>query len=632
MLDTLPGLELTPRAGHHDPECEIGSRTLQRIDHLFGHFVDFPAACLVMAEVTMNFIGVVARFAFNHPLEWTDELITTCFLWLTMFGAAGALRRAEHMRMTTLVGMAPKAWQQRLNALGIAAPCLFLALLLGPADSYALGQWDVQTPVLGLPDTLRAAAMPVGCVLMILAGLFRLTRFGWRDIAFAIGVLAVVAAGLAAAGPALSAMGNTNLLVFFVALLAAGVLGGVPIAFCFGLCTLAYLLDTDAAPLSVVAGEMDQGMSGVILLAIPLFILLGYLLVSTRMAAVIVEFLAAALGHVRGGLSYVLIGAVLLVSGISGAKTADLAAVAPILVPEMKHRGIPPGEIVSLLATSGAMAETIPPSIVLIIIGSVTGVSIAALFTGGLLPGIVLALALALVARWRTAPRIAGLPHASMREILWRFGIAIPALLLPFVIRFAVILGVATATEVSTIGVIYAILVGLLIYRHFEWHRLYAMLVQTASLAGAILFIIGAATAMGWALTQSNFSQGIANFLAGVPGGRLGFLAASIVVMTVLGSVLEGIPAMVLFGPLLFPIARSLGINDVHYAVVIILAMGIGLFAPPFGLGYYAASTIARISPDEGLRRIWPYLAALMAGLILITLVPWISTGFLSPG
>jgi tripartite ATP-independent transporter DctM subunit len=372
-------------------------------------------------------------------------------------------------------------------------------------------------------------------------------------------------------------------------------------------------------------------MSAVILLAIPLFILLGHLIVSTRMAAVIVEFLASVLGHVRGGLSFVLLGAVLLVSGISGAKTADLAAVAPVLVPAMKKRGIPDGEIVSLLATSGAMAETIPPSIVLIIIGSVTGVSIAALFTGGLLPGIVLALALAMVARFRTAVDTTLPARASAKVILRYFWVALPALALPFVIRFAVMDGVATATEVSTIGVVYAVLVGLLIYRRFEWRRLYPMLVETATLAGAILFIIGAATGMGWALTQSNFSQTIATFLGAVPGGRYGFLAATIVVMVLLGSVLEGIPAMVLFGPLLFPIAQSYGINQVHYAVVLILAMGIGLFAPPFGLGYYAASSIARINPDTGLRRIWPYLGALLAGLVLVAAVPWISTGFLGP-
>ncbi len=546
-----------------------------------------------------------------------------------MFGAAGALRRREHMRMTTLVGMAPKAWQLRLNALGLLAPVLFLALMINPAITYAANQWYVQTPVLGLPDTYRAAAMPAGIVLMMAAALFRLARFHLQDIAVATCLLAIPAAALFFAAPALVAMGNDNLIVFFVVLLAAAVLGGVPIAFAFGLCTLAYLLDTSATPLAVVAGSMDQGMSAVILLAIPLFILLGHLIVSTRMAAVIVECLAAMLGHVRGGLSYVLLGAVLLVSGISGAKTADLAAVAPVLIPEMKRRDIPQGEILSLLATSGAMAETIPPSIVLIIIGSVTGVSISALFTGGLLPGIVLALALALVARLRTATDKDLPARASLRLILRRLLIALPALALPFVIRFAVMDGVATATEVSTIGVVYALLVGLLIYRRFEWHRLYPMLVETASLAGAILFIIGAATAMGWALTQSNFSQSIATFLGSVPGGRYGFLAASIAVMIILGSVLEGIPAMVLFGPLLFPIAHGFGINDVHFAIVLVLAMGIGLFAPPFGLGYYAASTIARISPDDALRRIWPYLGALLAGLILIAAVPWFSTGFL---
>jgi len=622
-----PGVPYLP--GHADPPAEIANLYLRRVDHAFGWLVDAPAAALVVAEVLMNFIGVVARFVFNEPLEWTDELITTCFLWLTMFGAAGAIRRHEHMRMTTLVGLAPKHWQHTLNALGLLAPIFLLALLLNPAINYAVNQWPVQTPVLGLPDTFRAAAMPVGIVLMISAALLRLARFAWRDIASAAVILACIAAALYLGAPALIAMGNKNLIVFFVVLLAAGVLSGVPIAFCFGLSTCAYLLDTGSTPLAVVAGSMDQGMSAVILLAIPLFILLGHLLVSTRMAAVIVEFLSAGLGHIRGGLSFVLLGAVLLVSGISGAKTADLAAVAPVLVPEMKRRNINQGEIVSLLATSGAMAETIPPSIVLIIIGSVTGVSIAALFIGGLLPGLVLALALALVARWRTATDSTLPPRASSKLILRRFVIALPALALPFVIRFAVMDGIATATEVSTIGIAYALAVGLLIYRRFEWHRLYPMLVETASLAGAILFIIGSATAMGWALTQSNFSQSIATFLGGVPGGRYGFLAATIVVMILLGSVLEGIPAMVLFGPLLFPIAQTFGINQVHYAIVLVLAMGIGLFAPPFGLGYYAASSIARINPDDGLRRIWPYLAALLAGLVIIAAVPWISTGFL---
>ena len=165
-----------------------------------------------------------------------------------------------------------------------------------------------------------------------------------------------------------------------------GVLLSVPIGFAFGLATLAYLATLTRTPLSVVTSRMDEGMSTLILLAVPLFVFLGLLIEMTGMARAMVTFLAALLGHVRGGLAYVLLGAMYLVSGISGSKAADMAAIAPVLFPEMKRRGANEGELVSLLAASGAMSETIPPSLVLITIGSVTGVSIAALFTGGLLP------------------------------------------------------------------------------------------------------------------------------------------------------------------------------------------------------------------------------------------------------
>jgi tripartite ATP-independent transporter DctM subunit len=346
------------------------------------------------------------------------------------------------------------------------------------------------------------------------------------------------------------------------------------------------------------------------------------------MARAMVAFLASLLGHVRGGLSYVLLGAMYLVSGISGSKAADMAAVAPVLFPEMKQRGANEGELVALLSASGAMTETIPPSLVLITIGSVTGVSIAALFTGGLLPGFVLALVLAAVARFRAKGELAGV-KASRAEIWRTFLIALPALLLPFVIRTAVVRGVATATEVSTIGVVYSVVAGLVFYRQFPWRRLYPMLVETACLSGAILFIIGTATGMAWALTQSGFSRQLALAMASVPGGAFGFLLISILAFVVLGSVLEGIPAIVLFGPLLFPIAKLEGVDEVHYAMVVILAMGIGLFAPPLGVGYYTACAIGKVSPDLGMRRILPYLAALLVGLIAVAAIPWLSTGFL---
>ena len=187
----------------------------------------------------------------------------------------------------------------------------------------------------------------------------------------------------------------------------------------------------------------------------------------------------------------------------------------------------------------------------------------------------------------------------------------------------------ATATEVSTIGIVYSVLVGIFIYRQFDLKRIKPMLVETASLTGAIIFIVGCATAMAWGLTQSGFSNDLATAMKAMPGGAIGFMAISIVAFVVLGSVLEGIPAIVLFGPLLFPIAKPVGIHEVHYAMVVIFAMGIGLFAPPFGVGYYGACAISKIHPDEGLKHIGGYMVALLVGLVVVAAVPWISVGFL---
>ena len=446
----------------------------------------------------------------------------------------------------------------------------------------------------------------------------------------ALVAVALIAAAFWLLGPTFARWGRLNLLVFFVGVAGGSVLAGIPIAFAFGLGTFGYLALTTSTPLPVIVGRMDEGMSHLILLAVPLFVFLGLLIEMTGMARAMVAFLGGLLGHVKGGLSYVLVGAMYLVSGISGAKAADMAAIAPALFPEMKARGADEGDLVALLAATGAQTETVPPSLVLITIGSVTSVSIAALFTGGMLPALVLGLVLCVVVRYRSRHEDLGAVQRTPWPVVARlFAVALPALALPFVIRAAVVEGVATATEVSTIGIVYAVLAGLFVYRRFDWKRIGPMLVATASLSGAILLIIGTATAMAWGLTQSGFSRLLAETMAALPGGVPMFLAVSIVAFTVLGSVLEGIPAIVLFGPLLFPIARQLGVHEVHYAMVVVLSMGLGLFSPPLGVGYYAACAIGRVSPDAGIRPIVGYMLALLAGVVVVAAVPWLSTGFL---
>ncbi|RDK09463.1 TRAP transporter large permease subunit [Cupriavidus lacunae] len=627
-------VEVDPR-GMDGPVGEIPgckpARALRLADKVLGAVSEVPAALLVVAEVGVLFSGVLSRYVLRTPLVWVDELASLLFIWLIMLGSAVAFRRGSHMRMTALVDKAGPQWRGVFELVATVAALTWLALVAGAAYEFASEEAFVTMPALDISNAWRAAALPVGIALILLMSVVRLLSTASRRAA----LVALVACGavvgvLVGLQPVLQGLGNANLVVFFVGIVGLLVFAGVPIAFSFGLATFGYLSLTTSTPTIVVIGRMDEGMSHLILLAVPLFVFLGVLIEMTSMARAMVQFLANLLGHIRGGLSYVLIGAMYLVSGISGAKAADMAAVAPALFPEMKKRGADDGDMVALLAATGAQTETVPPSLVLITIGSVTGISIADLFTAGLLPGVVLALMLGLVVWWRA--RKAGAPcnaRASRTMVGKSLLVALPALALPFVIRAAVVEGVATATEVSTIGIVYAIVVGLLVYRKFDVRQIWPALVDTAALSGAILLIIGTATGMAWSLTQSGFSGDLAAAMAKLPGGAAAFIAVSIVAFVLLGSVLEGIPAIVLFGPLLFPIARQLGIHDVHYSMIVVLAMGIGLFAPPFGVGYYAACAISRIRPSEGVRHVWRYMASLIAGTVVVAAVPWISTGFL---
>ncbi|MCA1326918.1 TRAP transporter large permease subunit [Herbaspirillum sp. alder98] len=610
------------------------ARALVGLNRLVMHVVGAAAAALVVAETVVLLTGVIYRYALHDPLIWSDELASILFIWLSMLGAVLALDRGEHMRLTAIINKMSEKGRIWLETVAALVVCIFVLMVIHPAVDHAVEQMAITTPALEIPDGLRAGALPVGAILMLLAAVSRMASVTTlRLLGSALLVVALIAGGLWLAKPALLAMGNYNLIVFFVVLIGLCVAGGIPIAFAFGTATMAYLALATNAPLMIVVSRMDEGMSSLILLSVPLFVLLGSLLEMSGLAKTLIDFMASLLGHVRGGLQYVLLGAMFLVSGISGSKAADMAAIAPALFPEMKKRGSKPEELVALLSSSGAMTETIPPSLVLITIGAVCSVSITALFIGGLMPAAIATIAIAVVC-WMRARRepMPDVKRAPLSLIMKTLIAAIPALALPMLIRVAVIEGVATATEVATIGVAYTIVVGLVMHlfmKHLDFKRLYPMLIEAAALSGAILLIIGMATSMAWALTQSGFSAKLVSLMQGVPGGGVGFLLITIVIFIVLGSLLEGIPAIVLFGPLLFPVARSLGVHDVHYAMVVILAMGIGLFAPPFGVGFYAACAIGKVSPDGVFNRVWGYLAALVVALLVVAFVPWISIGFL---
>ena len=590
--------------------------------------LELLAAALVAGIALLLLGGVVSRYVFTLPVIWMDEAVSIAFIWLAMVGAILAVYRNEHLRLMLVVERLPPRARGHVQALALVSMAAVLLALIGPAASYAKEEWFIRTPALDIPNAFRVGALCFGFTGMLALVL----AYARRSVPLAslIGATVVVGAicGLCwLLSPQLSKLGTLNLLIFLIGFVAAGLAAGVPIAFCFGIGAVSYLAFSTQVPLQVVVGRMDEGMSSLVLVSVPIFVLLGCVLDHTGMGKAIVNFLASLIGHVKAGMSYVLLGSLFIVSGISGSKVSDMATVAPALFPEMKRRGHKPGEMVALLATGAAMADTVPPSIVLIVLGAVAGVSIAGLFNAGFVIAGVLLVALVALARWKARHEdMRGAVRSPLRTVGRLLLVAAPALVLPFLIRSAVGEGVATATEVSSVAVAYALLIGQVMYGGIGLRKLYGMLVDTAALSGAVLLVLGAASAMAWAITQSGVVQQLSVFLTQLPGGVFAFMAVSILLFLLLGCLLEGLPAVLLLAPIMFPIARKLGINDVQYAMVIVCAMNVGLMVPPIGVGFYIACRIGDASPDDVIRAIWPYLAALLVGVVVVAAVPWLST------
>ncbi|WP_287375086.1 TRAP transporter large permease subunit [Mesorhizobium sp.] len=593
--------------------------------------VEAVASILLVFVIGLLLAGVISRYVLSLPIVWIDEAASISFLWLAMLGSAIAIDRNEHLRLTIFLNLIPERGRHFVDALALLVVATVLLALIVPASQYVQEEWYVTSAALNIPMSFRASAIVAGLALMSVIAVGHAIRAATlANLAAAVAVIAALAVVGWLLSPLFLTLGYANIVIFLVGVVAVCLLLGVPIAFCFGVGTIAFIAFSTHVPMIVLVGRIDEGMSSLILLSVPIFVLLGCVLDATGMGKAIVEFMASLLGHVKAGMSYVLLGSMFLVSGISGSKVSDMATVAPALFPEMKRRGHKPKEMIALLATGAAMADTVPPSIVLIVLGSVAGVSIAALFTSGFVIAVVLLLVLAVLARWKASGESMEGVHRAPFSLVWKtLLLSAPALVLPFLIRGAVGGGVATATEVSTIAVLYALVIGALFYGGIGAKKFYAMLVETAALSGAILLILGTASAMAWALTQTGFANQLAIYMTDLPGGWFSFMLVTIAVFMVLGCVLEGLPAIVLMAPIMFPIAARLGINDVHYSMVVVTAMNIGLMAPPIGIGFYIACKIGDVSPDEAMSAIWPYLGALLAGLLLIAAVPALSVAYL---
>jgi tripartite ATP-independent transporter DctM subunit len=406
------------------------------------------------------------------------------------------------------------------------------------------------------------------------------------------------------------------------------VLCGVPIAFALGAAAALGIWLLDGVPLSIVASRTFGAIDSFTLLAIPFFILAGELMETGGISRRLVTLARVLVGHVRGGLGNVVVISMIFFSGISGSTNADAAAVGSVMIPPMRQQGYSRGRAGAIVAAAAGMGILVPPCLTMVVYGSITNTSIAALFAAGLLPAFVMAGAL--LVHLRIDARRAGLavePRVPWGERIAALRAAALALLLPVIIFGGILGGLFTPTEAAVVAAVYAALVGAFAYREITPAFFYGALVRTGVTSGIVMLMIAGANIFAWLLAVGQVPQTLASAIGAVGGGATAFMLFSILVFLVLFALLDGLPGMLMIMPVFVPIAQRLGIDPLHYGIVMTTVMGIALFLPPIGVGLYIVLGLSGATLGQVSRHLLPYLATMFAVTLLLALVPGLVTG-----
>ncbi|NHH84082.1 TRAP transporter large permease subunit [Burkholderia gladioli] len=632
-LSTSPDPSAAPAAASPDSTAPSAARAgtpLARGLAALLHGIEYFCAAVLAANVAVVFVSVIYRYFLHDPVDWAEEVAGALMIVLVFCGAASVLARSQHVGVDLFRGMLPGRWQATLVQAGHWVIAAVAGNLCVSSVFLLLDSFGQQTPS-GLPACINVYPLAAGSAFMTVFGLANALNGPRREVLRSL-LLCLAAAGAVFGWNALAPAHAIGPGLLMAAGFVGGLLLGVPIGFVLAFSALLYFLAEPSLPMLVYAQQVMAGTDHFVLLAIPFFVLAGLLMESNGMSSRLIELLLRLFGRVRGGLGLITIIATAFFSGVSGSKLADIAAVGGVVMPAVRQSREDPDEAAALLAASAVMAETIPPCVNMIIMGFVANISIAGLFLAGVVPAAVLAVALAAVTviAGRRIDLAAALPNP--RNWLPLLGGALVALLMITMIGKGVTSGIATSTEVSAFAVVYALLVGWLAFRELNPRLIVRVFVRAASMASSILFIVAAASSVSFALTIEQVPMLVSDSMIAFAHqyGPTMFIILSVLLMIVFGAVLEGAPALIIFGPLLTPIAMQLGINPLHFGTVIVVAMGLGLFAPPIGLGLFATCAITGTEVKAVARPMLKYLVVLCAALVVLILVPsfslWLPT------
>jgi tripartite ATP-independent transporter DctM subunit len=411
--------------------------------------------------------------------------------------------------------------------------------------------------------------------------------------------------------------------VLLVGLFVGVLLLGLPVAFGMGVVGLSYLLVASEFSLMTIPQKIVTGMDSFLLLAIPFFLLAGGLMNAGGVTTRLVDFSTTLVGHIFGGLGHVTVVANVIMSGMSGSAAADAAATGAVLIPSMVRQGYTPGFAAAISAAAATIGPIIPPSIAFVIFGSLTGVSIGQLFVAGFVPGLLMAVYLMvtcyLIARRRGYGAAA--PRASRREVGRTFLRAAPALLTPVIVLGGMVAGIVTPTEAAAVAVLYSLVLGL-VYRELSWRHIPELLTEVVVTTSVVYLLLGVFNLLGWILAVEQIPQGLIQAFLALTDQPWVVLLVINVVLFVLGIPIEPVPLMVILGPMLVPVIAKYGIDPVHFGVVFVLNVVIGVITPPVGTNMFITCRIARCSVGAFTRESLPFIAALVLLLLLITYVP----------
>jgi tripartite ATP-independent transporter DctM subunit len=402
---------------------------------------------------------------------------------------------------------------------------------------------------------------------------------------------------------------------------------GTPVAFCLGIAAFATVLYMDLPPM-VVFQRLNSGVSVFALMAIPFFIFAGELMVRGDIARRLVALAGGLVGHLKGGLGQVNISASVLFGGISGSAAADASAIGGLMVPQMKAKGYGVDYAVNITVVSSIIALLIPPSHNMIIYAIAGGgrISIADLFTAGIIPGLMLALSL-MTAAWLVARR-RGYPTDPFPGWLAVAGLlvnAVPGLLLIGIIFFGVRSGIFTASESSCIAAVYALVVTTLAYRTMSWTNFVAATMAAVRTTAMVLMVIGCAAAFGWLMALLKVPASMIEAMQGISDNPIVILLLINLILLLLGTFMDMSPLIVITTPIFLPVATAFGVDPVHFGVIMILNLGIGLCTPPVGAVLFVGCAVGRIGIGEAVRTIWPFYGAAFVTLMLVTYIPALS-------